>query len=48
MMGLLQEQAVVLLAFLEGFLHGLAPKNFLFQLPIRSRQLHGAPAQPLV
>jgi hypothetical protein len=40
---LLQQPAVVLLAFPEGFLHRLPPVNLPPQLPVRYRQgLHAA------
>ena len=42
---LLQQLAVVLLAFLERFFHGLAPGDFLLQLPVGGGQLNGALAQ---
>ena len=44
---LLQQLAVVLLAFPEGFLHRLALGDFLFQLPVGGGQIHGALAQRL-
>ena len=44
---LLQQLAVVLLAFPEGFLHRLALGDFLFQLPVGGGQFRAAPAQRL-
>ena len=45
---LLQQLAVVLLAFPEGFLRQPAPGDFLFQLPVGKGQVHGALAQRVV
>ena len=39
---LLQQLAVVLLAFSEGLLHRLALGDFLFQLPVGGGQIHAA------
>ena len=45
---LLQQLAVVLLAFPEGFLHRLALDDFLLQLPVGGGQIRAALAQRLV
>ena len=44
---LLQQLAIVLFTFPEGFLRRLALGDFLFQLPIGGGQIHAAPAQLL-
>jgi hypothetical protein len=44
----LQQQAVVLLAFRQRFLRGLASDDFMVQLPTNGAQLNGALAQRLV
>ena len=45
---LLQQPAGVLLALPEGLLHGLAPGDFLLQLPVGGGEIQGAPVQRLV
>ncbi len=45
---LLQQQAVMLLAFRQGFLSGFASDDFMLQLPANGAQLNGALAQRLV